>query len=264
MKLGFIGCGNMASAIMGGVLDGGLVKPEDVMGSAKTEETLTRIRSEFGILTDLSNRKVALFSDILVLAVKPKVLEEVIGEIRDAVADDTIVVTLAAGKTIGWIEKKFEKPVKIVRTMPNTPAMVGEGMTAMCCNDRVTEDEFGLVEEIFESCGMTERIPEDLMDAATSLGGSSPAYVFMFIEALADAAVLQGMPRESAYRMAGQTVLGSARMMLESGWHPGELKDMVCSPGGTTIEGVRVLEECGFRSAVIEALSACGDKAKQL
>lgn len=234
------------------------------MGSAKTEATLTRVRGEFGIATTRNNRQVALFSDVLVLAVKPAVMESVIAEIRDAVDDRTIVVTLAAGKTLAWLSDQFGRTVKIVRTMPNTPALVGEGMTALCRNDAVTDEDLAKVQKIFDCCGKTEVMPESLIDAATSLGGSSPAYVFMFMEALADAAVLQGMPRSAAYRMAAQTVLGSAKLMLETGKHPAELKDMVCSPGGTTIEGVRVLEERGMRSAVIEALTACGEKAKKL
>ena len=264
MKLGFIGCGNMASAIIGGVEKSGLVKAEDLMGSARTEATLTRVRGEFGIAATRNNRKVALFADVLVLAVKPAVMEDVVAEIRDAVDDRTVVVSLAAGRTLSWFADRFGKTVKIVRTMPNTPALVGEGMTTLCRNDAVTDEDLAAVRKIFESCGRTEILPEPLIDAATSLGGSSPAYVFMFMEALADAAVLQGMPRASAYRMAAQTVLGSAKLMLETGKHPGELKDMVCSPGGTTIEGVRVLEERGMRSAVIEALTACGEKAKKL
>lgn len=264
MKLGFIGCGNMAGAIIGGVLNGGLVKPEDVMGSAKTDATLTRVKSAFGIEVTHNNRQVALFSDVLVLAVKPGVMEEVIQDVKDAVDERTVVVTLAAGKTLGWLRETFGKNVKIVRTMPNTPALVGEGMTALCRNEAVSDDELAKVRKIFESCGRTEILPESLIDAATSLSGSSPAYVFMFMEALADAAVMQGMPRRTAYRMAAQTVLGSAKLMLETEKHPGELKDMVCSPGGTTIEGVRVLEARGMRSAVIEALTACGEKAKKL
>ncbi len=264
MKLGFIGCGNMASAIIGGVEKSGLVKPEDLMGSAKTDATLARVRGEFGIGTTRNNRKVALFADVLILAVKPAVMADVIGGIRDAVDERTVIVSLAAGRTLSWFAEQFGRPLKIVRTMPNTPALVGEGMTTLCPNESVTEEDLAAVRKIFESCGKTEVLPEHLIDAATSLGGSSPAYVFMFMEALADAAVLQGMPRASAYRMAAQTVLGSAKLMLETGKHPGELKDMVCSPGGTTIEGVRVLEKRGMRSAVIEALAACGEKAKKL
>ena len=170
--------------------------------------------------------------------------------------------SIAPGKTLKWLEELFEKPVKLVRCMPNTPALVGEGMTGMCANERLTEEEKKEICRILEGCGKVEQVDEGLMDVVVSVSGSSPAYVFLFIEAMADAAVADGMPRAQAYQMAAQAVLGSAKMVLETGKHPGELKDMVCSPGGTTIEAVRVLEEKGMRSAVIEAMKACTEKAK--
>ena len=148
--------------------------------------------------------------------------------------------------------------------MPNTPAQVGEGMTGVCRNELVTDDDLEQVLKITDSFGKTQVVPERLMDAVGAVSGCSPAYVFIFIEAMADAAVAQGMPRKQAYQFAAQSVLGSARMVLETGMHPGELKDMVCSPAGTTIEGVRTLEKAGFRSAVFEALQACADKGKKM
>ena len=154
--------------------------------------------------------------------------------------------------------------MRLVRTMPNTPAFVGEAMAALCPNKMVTEEDLAAVKTIFESFGKASVVPENMIDVVTGVSGSSPAYVFMFIEALADAAVLEGMPRAQAYEFAAQAVLGSAKLVLESGKHPGELKDMVCSPGGTTIEAVRVLEDSGFRGAVIEATKACIDKARAL
>lgn len=152
--------------------------------------------------------------------------------------------------------------MKIVRTMPNTPALVGEGITGVCHNDLVTKEELEYVCHILNGFGKAEVVPERLMDVVVSVSGSSPAYVFMFIEAMADAAVADGMPRPQAYKFAAQAVLGSAKMVLETGKHPGELKDMVCSPGGTTIEAVRVLEQKGFRSAVFEAMKVCAEKSK--
>ena len=171
-------------------------------------------------------------------------------------------MTIAPGKTLEWMEKQFGRPLKIIRTMPNTPALVGEGITAVCCNGNVTEEDWNKAAAMIQSFGKCEVVPEHLMDVVTSVSGSSPAYVFMFIEAMADAAVADGMPRNQAYKFAAQAVLGSAKMVLETGTHPGELKDMVCSPGGTTIEAVRVLEEKGMRSAVFEAMKACTKKAK--
>ena len=154
--------------------------------------------------------------------------------------------------------------LKVVRLMPNTPAQVGEGMTGVCRNELVTDDDLEQVLKITDSFGKTQVVPERLMDAVGAVSGCSPAYVFIFIEAMADAAVAQGMPRKQAYQFAAQSVLGSAKMVLETGMHPGELKDMVCSPAGTTIEGVRTLEKAGFRSAVFEALQACADKGKKM
>ena len=163
-----------------------------------------------------------------------------------------------------WLGEQFQKPVKIVRTMPNTPALVGEGMTAACPNAYVTEDEKKYALELLGSFGKVEVVPEHLIDAVVAVSGSSPAYVFLLIEAMADAAVAEGMPRQQAYQFAAQAVYGSAKMVLETGKHPGELKDMVCSPAGTTIEAVRVLEEKGLRSAVIEAMKACAEVSRNL
>ena len=200
---------------------------------------------------------------MLILSVKPQYYAEAIAEIRDCVSDDQLIITIAPGKTLAWLEEQFGRPVKIVRTMPNTPALVGEGMTAACVNPYVTEEEKDYALKILSSFGKVEFVPEHLIDAVVAVSGS-PAYVFMFIEAMADAAVAEGMPRAQAYQFAAQAVYGSAKMVMETGKHPGELKDMVCSPAGTTIEAVRVLEECGFRSAVIEAMKACADVSRNM
>lgn len=264
MKIGFIGCGNMASAMIGGILRHQLVGKEDIMASAKTQATLDKARASFGIRTTLDNREVAAFSEMLILAVKPIFLESVIREVREQVKENVLVVTLSPGKTIEWLENTFGRKVKLIRTMPNTPALVGEGMSGICPNDAVTEEEKEEVTEVFSCFGRTELVPEHMIDVVGGVSGSSPAFVFLFIEALADAAVLEGMPRTQAYTFAAQAVLGSAKMVLETGMHPGELKDMVCSPGGTTIEAIRVLEEKGMRSAVLEAGKACIEKSKKL
>lgn len=263
MKIGFIGLGNMAKAIIGGMLKQNLVRPEDIIGSARTKATLEAAEKEFGIITAGDNQRVAEEADVLVLAVKPVFFPEVIGEIKGAVTEDKLIISIAAGKTMEWLRGEFGRPVKLIRCMPNTPALVGEGCTAVC-GDPAAEQDMELCMRLMGSFGKAIAIDERLMDAAGAVGGSAPAYVFMFIEALADGGVAAGMPRKQAYEFAAQAVLGSARMVLESGLHPGELKDMVCSPGGTTIEGVRVLEEWGMRSSVIEAISACVEKSKKL
>ena len=181
-----------------------------------------------------TNEETASFSDVLFLAVKPQFYEDVILSIRDHVKKDALIVTLAPGKTLEWLGSLFGEDRKIIRTMPNTPAMVGEGMTAVCPNHSVTDEELDTVLTLLSSFGQAEVIPENLIDVATAVSGSSPAYIFLAIEAMADGAVADGMPRNKAYRFAAQAVLGSAKMVLETGKHPGELKDMVCSPGGTT------------------------------
>ena len=240
MKLGFIGTGNMAGAIMGGIIKKGIFKPEEIIGSDIMEAGREKARAEHGIVVTADNREVVQKSEIVVLSVKPQFYADTIAGIKDDV-NDQLIVTIAPGKNLAWLEEQFGKKVKIVRTMPNTPAMVGEGMTAACANDSVTEEELKYAVSILEAFSKVEVIPERLMDVVVSVSGSSPAYVFMFIEAMADAAVADGMPRAQAYKFAAQAVYGSAKMVLETGRHPADLKDMVCSPAGTTIEAVRVL-----------------------
>lgn len=264
MKTGFIGCGNMATAMVRGILKGQKALPEEILVSRRHMEPLQQLQQELGIGITTDNKEVAAFADVLFLAVKPQFYAETIREIRDAVRDNTIVVSIAPGKTLDWLTEQFGRPVKLVRTMPNTPAMVGEGMMGICPATTVTEEELQVVRELCSGFSRTEIVTENLMDVVVSVSGSAPAYVFMFIEAMADAAVADGMPRKSAYTFAAQAVLGSAKMVLETGMHPGELKDMVCSPGGTTIEAVRVLEEKGMRSAVIEAMKACTKKSRDM
>lgn len=264
MKIGFIGCGNMASAMISGILKHEIAAKEEIMASAKTKETRQRAAETCGIHVSEDNQQVARFADVLILAVKPYYYESVIAQIRTVVREETIVVSIAPGKQMQWIEEQFQKKIKLVRAMPNTPALVGEGMSGICKNAHVSEEEANLVMSVFAGFGKAEMVTEDLMDVVVGVSGSSPAYVFMFLEAMADAAVADGMPRAQAYRFAAQAVLGSAKMLLETGRHPGELKDMVCSPGGTTIEAVRVLEEKGMRSAVIEAMKSCVKKTREV
>lgn len=264
MKVGFVGCGNMAVAMINGMIKKGTVSRQDLMASAKTEKTRKKITEELQIQEAEDNQEVARWADVLILAVKPMYMQEVIEEIRDSINSEKVIVTLAPGKTLAWLDEMFQKPVRLVRTMPNTPALVGEGMTALCPNERITAQELQMVRDLFDSFGKTQVVSEPMIDVVVGVSGSSPAYVFLFIEAMADAAVADGMPRAQAYEFAAQAVLGSAKMVLESGMHPGVLKDMVCSPGGTTIEAVRVLEKTGMRSSVIEASKAAVKKAREL
>lgn len=264
MKLGFIGTGNMAGAIMGGIIRKGMIAPDEIIGSDILEAGRNRVKETYGIRITADNCEAAANAEVLVLSVKPQYYAQTIAQIKDTVGEDQIIVTLAPGKTLSWLEEQFGKPVKIVRTMPNTPALVGEGMTAMCPNEYVTEEEKQYISELLGAFGKVEIVPESQIDAVVAVSGSSPAYVFMMIEAMADAAVAEGLPRVQAYEFAAQAVYGSAKMVLETGKHPGELKDMVCSPAGTTIEAVRVLEKEGFRSALIEAMKACAEISRNL
>lgn len=264
MKVGFIGCGNMATAMIGGILKDGLYSKEEIIVSNLTEAGSKRSKEKLGVVTTLSNREVVEKSKVIFLAVKPQFYEEVINEVKDLFTLEHLVISICPGKTLAWLEEKCGLPLRIVRMMPNTPAMVGAGMTGVTPNERVTEEDLAMVTAITNSFGKTEVVPERLMDAVNCTSGASPAYVFMFIEAMADAAVAQGMPRKQAYAFASQAVLGAAKMVQETGKHPGELKDMVCSPAGTTIQGVRILEKQGMRSAVFEALTACAEKGKKM
>lgn len=264
MKLGFIGTGNMASAIMGGIIKKAIIPAEEIIGADLFAPGRERVQKQFGIHVTDSNKEVVEKAEVIILSVKPQFYESVINEIIDDIKKEQIVITIAPGKTLAWLSEKFGKDVKLVRTMPNTPAMVGEGMTAACPNEHMTEEEIAYVRTLLESFSRVEIVPERLMDVVVSVSGSSPAYVFVMIEAMADAAVSGGMPRAQAYQFAAQAVLGSAKMVLDTGKHPGELKDMVCSPAGTTIEAVRTLEERGFRSAIIEAMKVCEEISKSL
>ncbi len=264
MKIGFIGCGNMAKAIIAGLIKTKTFMPEEIIASDNSEACLKDAADTYGINVTANNSELVLKSEMILLAVKPQVLPNVIEEIADTVSENKLVISIVAGQSLAKIENMFGKSIKLIRTMPNTPALVGEGMTAVCCNENVDKLESEYACRILSSFGKAEIVPEKLMDAVVAVSGSAPAYVAMFIEAMADEAVLEGMPRAQAYKFAAQAVLGTAKLIEQTGKHPGEIKDMVCSPAGTTIEAVRVLEEKGFRSAVMEAMKACAEVSRNL
>ncbi|KAI4453283.1 pyrroline-5-carboxylate reductase [Holotrichia oblita] len=263
-SLGFIGGGNMAKAMIQAIISNGVLKAQDIIVSNIDIADLQKTKKELGIHITLDNSEIAKYCEKIVLSVKPHQYADVIPEIVPFVNEKSLIITVAAGKSILSVQKLFGKEVKIIRTMPNTPALIQEGITAICRNEQVKDIEMGAVLKIFSSFGKVEIIEERLMDAVVSVSGSAPAYIYVLIEAMADAAVLNGLPRDKAYLFAAQTVLGSAKMVLQTGMHPAQLKDMVCSPGGTTIEALRILEQRGFRSAVIEAMDTCVQKAKNL
>lgn len=259
MKIGSVGCGNMAKAILGGIIRNGVAKPEEIIASARHEETLQKAKAELGIHTTLDNKEAAR-ADIVLLSTAPGAYPAVIAEIRDVVEENTIIWTIAAGITIADVEEAFGKKVKVVRTMPNTPALVGEGVTGVTPNEAVTAEDLEQVGKCIRSIGTMEVIPESLMDGIIPVTGSSPAFIYMLIEAMADGAVREGFSREQSIRLAAQTVLGTAKMVLETGKHPAALKDDVCTPGGITIELVKKMEEKGFRNAILEGMEVCNPK----
>lgn len=263
-KIGFIGAGNMGRAIAGGIIKAGIFDSKDILFSDINVENSDKMEQELKTKRMKNNIELVIDSDIIILAVKPYQFEKIIGEIKELVDEKKIIISIAAGIKIEDIEKYFDREIKLVRVMPNTPALVREGMTAIMPNRNILIDELEEVKRIFSSVGKIEIIEESLIDAVIAVSGSSPAYIFMLIEAMGDAAVLEGMDRKRAYFFAAQAVLGAAKMVLETGEHPGKLKDMVCSPGGTTIEAVAKLEEKGFRSSIMEAMRVCANKSKNL
>lgn len=267
-RYGFFGAGNMGSAMIGGLLSAGLAEKEQVIASVKSEESRDRISGTFGIHTVCDTAQ-ACNAKILILAVKPYQFDQVLPTVQKLLNPDQILISVAAGKTLSEIENAVMNVrvagfLKAARVMPNTPALVGESMSAVSFNSNFSDEDKKKVMELFSSFGRAEEVPESMMDAVTGVSGSSPAFVYMMIEAMADAAVAEGMPRAQAYTFAAQSVLGSAEMVLKTKKAPGELKDAVCSPGGTTIEGVCALESLGFRSAVIEGVRAAVEKSREL
>ena len=253
-RIGFIGCGNMGKAMLGALVKADNIDTKNIIVSTKSKESAQKIKSEYSVKTTIDNIEVAENSDILFLAIKPYFFEAVVNEIKDIVSEKTIIVSIAAGVTMDNIEQWFGREVKVVRTMPNTPCLVGEGMSAICPNNKVSDEELKEVCDLYDLFGKYELLEEKDFHAFIALCGSSPAYMFMFIEAMADAGVKLGIPRAKAYKMAEQSMLGSAKLALETGKHPGVLKDEVCSPGGTTIEAVLDLEKNGFRNTVASAI----------
>lgn len=276
MKIGLIGTGNMGTAIIKGYLAANPGKEKDIYAFDKDESKLNSLSDELNIQACQNGADAAAYCDTLILAVKPNVFSKAIQEIASSIDwNNKILVSIAAGISIDHIEDLCKKMsgcqddnksfyCKIVRVMPNTPALVGKGMSALCRNSSVSDSDFKPILDLFSAVGKTEEIDEKLIDCVVGVSGSSPAYVYLFIEALADGAVMQGMDRKSAYTFAAQSVLGSAEMVLKTGMHPGTLKDMVCSPGGTTIDAVASLERNGFRNAVIEAVNVASEKSAEM
>ena len=260
-NIGFIGAGNMGYAMLKGALSS--ISPENVGVTDRSFDKAESIAQETGVRHFESNADCVKNCKYVVFSIKPQVYENVVDEIRKYVDDSKIIISLAPNVSIEMLNGMFGKNVRVVRLMPNTPALVGEGMTGYCYDDALfNEEEKTFLADLFNSFGKAVKVSEKIMSAVVCASGSSPAYVFMFIEALADSVVKYGMSRDDAYTFVAQTVLGSAKMVLESGEHPGVFKARVCSPGGTTIRAVEKLEECGLRNALFKATEACYNKCE--
>ncbi|KGX87228.1 pyrroline-5-carboxylate reductase [Pontibacillus litoralis] len=262
--IGFIGSGNMAQAMMGGMIRSELVPASQIIASARTEATLSRVAAQFGIQTNLNNRHVAREADILILAIKPHDYQTVLEEIKHDVSQEAIIIPIAPGIRFVDLQQAFEQEMKVVLAMPNTPSLIEAGMSALCPNDKISSHELDLVMQLFGSIGEVDVLSEKQMEAVPAISSSAPAYVYMMIEAMADGGVAQGLGREQAYRLAAQTVLGAAKMVLDTGKHPGELKDNVTSPAGTTIAAVATLEQSKFRGTIMAAMQSCTDRVMEM
>ena len=264
-KIGFIGAGNMAEALLKGLISSGVFTKERILVSDVLQERLELMSSAYGVKTTQDNRDVARFSDLIVLSVKPSTVGKVVEEIKGFLTPRKLLVSIAAGIPVSFIAGKIKKKTKIVRVMPNTPALVLSGVSVLYCNSLVTPGEKENIVKIFKSVGEAFTVEsEELLNPVTGLSGSGPAFVAMFIEALADGGVKAGLSRNMALRLAVQTVYGTAKMIIDSGIHPAELKDKVASPAGTTIEGIKELEVRGFRGGVISAVESATRRSKEL
>lgn len=262
--IGFIGAGNMAEAMIRGLLGAKLVTPEQLMASDIVEARRQQIHQRYGVRTVAESREVASKASILVLAVKPQDMEVALKGIATAVDQTKTIISIAAGTSIAFIAQRLPSKARIIRVMPNAPALVLAGAAGIAKGEHATAQDLQVVEAIFAAVGKAVVVEEKHLDAVTGLGGSGPAYVFLFIEALADGGVKMGLSRDVATLLATQTVLGAAKMLLESGRHPGELKDLVASPGGTTIAGLHVLEGGRLRGTVMEAVEAATLRSREL
>ena len=261
--IGFLGGGNMAEALIRGLVQGGHVPAAQISVSGPRRERMDELATRYGVTATTDNREVAKHAEILVLSVKPQILEKVAREVAGVVHAGGLVISVAAGIDTATLESLFPA-TRVVRSMPNTPALVRAGATAICAGQHATEQDLALAKQLFDAVGITVTLDESQLDAVTGLSGSGPAYVFLVLEALADAGVKVGLSRRNAQRLAAQTVMGSAKLLLDTDEHPGKLKDMVTSPGGTAIAGLHTLEQGGLRTTLINAVETATNRAREL
>jgi pyrroline-5-carboxylate reductase len=264
LTIGFLGAGKMATALAKGFIGSGLVSPDQILASDLSDDAKEAFASETGARTTAFNPDVVTFGTVLLLAVKPDQVASVLAEVGAGITERHLLVSVAAGVTLAKLEAGVSPGVRVIRVMPNTPALVGASATAYALGSSVLPQDSELAGRLFSSVGLAISVKEPLLDAVTGLSGSGPAYAYLVIEALSDGAVAAGLPRDIALRLSAQTLLGSAKMVLDTGLHLGQLKDMVTSPGGTTIEGIHELEKAGLRGALMNAVRAAAEKARKL
>ena len=262
--IAFIGAGNMAEALVKGLLRAHVAEPHEIVCSDRREERGPELAQRYGVRFTTSNREAVEQADVIVLSVKPQVMNKLLVEIAPALSQRKLVISIAAGVPIAAIERKVGHGMRIIRTMPNTPALVGAGATALVAGEHATQEDLRQARSLFDAIGKTVVVDEPLLDAVTGLSGSGPAYIFLIIEALSDAGVKVGLPRVTALELAAQTVLGSAKLLIETGDHPGRLKDQVTSPGGTAIAGLHTLEAGGLRTTLMDAVEAATNRSREL
>src|SRR3954471_7519874 len=263
-RIGMLGAGNMAGALIRGLLASKSVTADQIVASDVRAEHLKELETKYGIKTFSDNRQLAAVSNLVVLAVKPQVIDRVLDQMADAFLPDTLLVSIAAGVPIRSLEARLPEHVHVVRAMPNTAAIALAGATGIAPGARATPQDIEDTQAMFNAIGRSVVLDESLIDAVTGLSGSGPAYIMVIIEALADGGVKVGLHRDTALLLAAQTVYGSAKLLLETGEHPGRLKDMVTSPGGTAIAGLHTLESGGLRRTLIDAVEAATNRSAQL
>lgn len=263
-KISIIGGGNMGEVIASGIVSSKLVPAKNVIVSDVVKERLDYLKKTYKVSAEADNTKAVKSADVVILAVKPQSMGEVLTEIAPVITKMKLVISIAAGIPTSFIEGYLKKGMRVVRVMPNTPALIGEGAAALTAGKNATENDLTLAQQVFDSVGITVIVKEELMDAVTGLSGSGPAYGFIIIEALSDAGVKMGLTRDIALSLAAQTLVGAARLCLRGDRHPGQLKDMVTSPGGTTIAGIKALEDGKLRATLMEAVEAATIRSKEL
>jgi pyrroline-5-carboxylate reductase len=264
LTIGFLGAGKMATALAKGVISAKLVAPSQIRASDPVFGARASFAKETGARATTSNAAVVQFANVLIVAVKPAYVAELLEEIRPSLTPRHLVISIAAGVPIAKLENGLGAGARIIRVMPNTPALVNASATAYALGKTATAADAALAQRLFSAVGLVFQVKESLLDAVTGLSGSGPAYIYLIIEALSDGGVASGLPRDIATKLAAQTVFGSAKMVLETGQHPGALKDMVTSPGGTTIEGLHELEKGKVRGVLINAVRAATEKSRKL